>query len=69
MFTNILLTREYMLRFLFVLLLAGCATGEDTNAEMTPEQIYKYLVTQKRCDYMIGGSRDSEEYLRCMEIE
>lgn len=54
---------------LFVLLLTGCATSENTNVEMTPEQIYKYLVAQKRCDYMIGGPRDSEEYLRCMEIE
>ncbi len=55
--------------FLFLFLLAGCATNEDTNVEMTPEQIYRYLVAQKRCDYMIGGSRDSEEYLRCMEIK
>jgi hypothetical protein len=54
---------------LLILLLTGCV-GEKTNdVALSPDQLAKYAAKQKRCDYMIGGPRDEEVYLKCMEIE
>ena len=54
---------------LLILLLAGCASKTPVVVVLSPEQLAKYYATQKRCDYMIGGPRDSDMYLKCMEIE
>lgn len=53
---------------LLVLLLAGCADqgvkDEDLAAKRAKEE-----ADRKRCDYMVGGPRDSEMYLKCIQYD
>lgn len=56
--------------FLLLLLLVGCADQQVKTSEIDPAvKLAKEEADHKRCDYMVGGPRDSDAYLKCLSYD
>ena len=50
-----------------LLLLTGCASPPETHDYDADELAQRKAEIRKRCDYMVGLPRNSEDYLSCIQ--